>query len=62
MPLRKGLDHKLEDGKAICFFNVYVESSQLNSFAKINKIIRLYQVDQYITVIYKENVNTKTKQ
>lgn len=62
MPTRECLDYKLEEGEAICFFNVYVESSQLNSFAKINKIIRIYQVDQYITVIYEENVNTKTKQ
>lgn len=62
MSMRESLDHTLEEGEAICFFNVYVDSSHLNSFAKINKIIRIYQVEQHITVIYKENVNTKTKQ
>ena len=59
MSLREDLDYKLEEGESICIFNVFVESSQLNSFAKTHKIIHIHQVSQYVTVIYKENMNTK---
>lgn len=59
MSLREDLDYKLEEDESICIFNVFVESSQLNSFAKIHTIIHIHQVNQYVTVIYKENVNTK---
>lgn len=59
MSLRAELDYKLEEGESICIFNVFVESSKLNSFAKIHTIIHIHQVSQYVTVIYKENVNTK---
>ena len=59
MSLRANLDYKLEEDESICIFNVFVESSRLNSFAKIHTIVHIYQTSQYVTVIYKENVNTK---
>ena len=44
MSLGEDLDYKLEEGESICIFNVFVESSQLNSFAKTHKIIHIHQV------------------
>jgi len=59
MSIREDLNYRLQEGEAICVFNVYSESSRLNSFAKIHTIVHIYQTSQYVTVIYKENVNTK---
>lgn len=50
-----------EGGEAVCVFNVYVEQALFNSFVKTHKIIKLFQQQQYITVIYTENVNTARK-
>lgn len=57
MSISGHLNHKLQEGEAICIFNAYTESGRLNSFTKIHTIVHIYQVGQYITVIYKENVN-----
>lgn len=59
MSINDHLNYKLQEGEAICIFNVFVESSRLNSFAKIHTIVHIYQTSQYVTVIYKENLNTK---
>lgn len=53
MSIDDHLNYKLQEGKAICIFNVFVESSRLNSFAKIHTIVHIYQTSQYATVIYK---------
>ena len=59
MSIREDLNHRLQEGESICVFNVYIESSRLNSFTKIHTIVHIYQTSQYVTVIYKEDVNTK---
>ena len=59
MLINDHLNYKLQEGEAICIFNVFVESSRLNSFAKIHTIVHIYQTYQYVTLFTKNNVNTK---
>lgn len=54
MSISGHLNYKLQEGESICIFNVYAESSRLNSFAKIHTIVHVYQTSQYVTVIFKE--------
>ena len=54
MSIREDLNYRLQEGEAICVFNVFVESSRLNSFEKLHTIVHIYQTSQYVTVIYKE--------
>ena len=60
MSIREDLNYRLQEGEAICVFNVFVESSRLNSFAKLHTIVHIYQTSQYVTVIYKEQREHKT--
>lgn len=51
--------HHFNEGEAVCLFNLNVEQDLFSLFVKKHEIISIHQTDRLVTVIYKENVNTK---
>lgn len=59
MSLNENFIHRFNEGEAVCIFNLNVEQDLFSLFVKKHEIISMHQTNMLVTVIYKENVNTK---